>query len=170
MPKNHYTISRQSISKSAIVGSTPWQEPTDLYLASQATQQEGNHAWYWKPGQLSRSRAVMDLKRRIYYHLVIRSGYFLTAFWILIPTKKYNFIHDTATMQLPKQGLQKFTINRHANMVVRGKPQGSHSSVKNYRQLRSAESRRISVPSGGVLTWLSNIKRPALNIYSNKPH
>ena len=39
----------------------------------------------------------MDLKGRIYYHLVTRSGHFLTAFRILIPTKKYNFIHDTPT-------------------------------------------------------------------------
>lgn len=83
----------------------------------------------------------MDLTRRIYYRLVIRSGYFLTAFRILIPTKKDSFIHDTPTMQLPKQGLQKYTINRHANRVVRGKPQGSYSSVKNFRQLRSTESR-----------------------------
>lgn len=111
----------------------------------------------------------MDLMRRIYYRLVIRSGYFLTAFQILIPTK-YNFIHDIPTMQLPKQGLQKCTINRHANRVVRGKPQGSHSLVKNYRQLRSAESRRVSVPSRGVLTWLCNAKRPDLIIYTNKPH
>lgn len=46
--------------KSEIAAGMPWQRPTALWLDSRLTQQEGNHAWYWKGSILSRANSQIE--------------------------------------------------------------------------------------------------------------